>query len=300
MTEKRKDRQKEIQQSAIKGILIRIGIIVFELFGVFLFGSSALLLDAIASSLDVLATVLLVVFVYVASRPPDQEHPFGHGRYEPLIGLQLGLILSVVGMWTAFQQIAQIHAEVPNGVIDPRAWIIPALALLLLEVCYRIVMYTAKKQNSAALAADAFHYRIDALTSLFAALALIFGAYFPEWSLLFDHVGALLIALFMIGLGLYAAKGNLNQLLDRVPDARYFSLVKKAALSVQGVRETEKTRIMLYGPDAHVDIDIEVDPNLSVEVAHTISQKVRAEIQKAWPAVRDVTVHIEPYFPGDH
>lgn len=64
--------------------------------------------------------------------------------------------------------------------------------------------------------------------------------------------------------------------------------------------DTEKTRIQLYGPDAHVDIDIEVDPELSVQKAHKISQEVRIEIQKAWPAVRDVTVHIEPYYPNDH
>jgi divalent metal cation (Fe/Co/Zn/Cd) transporter len=76
--------------------------------------------------------------------------------------------------------------------------------------------------------------------------------------------------------------------------------VKEAALKVEGVLATEKVLIQSYGPDAHVDIDIEVAPNLSVEVAHKLTQKVRAEIQKAWPAVRDVIVHIEPYYPGDH
>jgi len=92
----------------------------------------------------------------------------------------------------------------------------------------------------------------------------------------------------------------LNQLLDKIPATRYFLAVRKAAINVNGVLDTEKIRIQQYGPDAHVDIDIEVDPQLSVEKAHTISQHVRAAIQKEWPMVRDVMVHIEPYYPGDH
>ena len=104
----------------------------------------------------------------------------------------------------------------------------------------------------------------------------------------------------MIVMGVYAVRNNLHQLLDRVPDAHFFDTVTKAAKIVPGVLDTEKIRIQLYGPDAHVDIDVEVDPQLSVEKAHEISQKVRVEIQKEWPAVRDVTVHIEPYYPNDH
>jgi divalent metal cation (Fe/Co/Zn/Cd) transporter len=104
----------------------------------------------------------------------------------------------------------------------------------------------------------------------------------------------------MCGIGLIASKKNLNQLLDRVPESEFFDLVRKAALKVVGVRDTEKIRIQHYGPDAHVDIDVEVDPHLTVEEAHTISQHVRSSIQHDWPNVQDVTVHIEPYYEGDH
>lgn len=161
-------------------------------------------------------------------------------------------------------------------------------------------MKTAKKQNSPALAADAVHYRVDSLTSFFAALVLILGVYFPKWSLFFDQVGALLIASMMVFLGLNAARKNLYQLIDRVPSQEFFDRVKIAAARVAGVFDTEKILIQMYGPDAHVNVDVEVDPHLSVDEAHKISQNVRAEIQREWPAVRDVTVHIEPYYPGDH
>ena len=295
---KRNTRQKEIQRSAFYGILIRLAIIAFEFTGVYFFGSSALLMDAIASLFDVAATALLIVFVWLAARPPDQEHPFGHGRYEPLIGMQLGLSLVLIGIWAFFENSADI--VVGDKAIDPRAWIIPLFAVVLLEGCYQFVMFTARKTNSPALAADAYHYRVDALTSFLAAVALGLGALFPHFSAALDNWGAVAIAILMIVLGLMAARKNFHQLMDRVPEEKYFMLVKNAALKVKGVHDTEKTRIMLYGPDAHVDIDIEVDPHASVEVAHALSQKVRAEIQKAWPAVRDVTVHIEPYYPDDH
>lgn len=298
ITRERNSRKKEIQRTAFYGILIRLAIILFELGGVYWFGSSALLMDAVASLFDVAATAVLIFFVWLAARPPDYEHPFGHGRYEPLIGLQLGLLLVVVGGWAFLQQGSLLSLE--SHPIDPKAWLVPLLAVILLEGCYQIVSYTARKRHSPALAADAYHYRIDALTSLFATVALALGAIFPSLSHVLDHWGAILIALLMIVLGVIAARKNLDQLMDRIPEEKFFMLVKHAALKVQGVHDTEKTRIMLYGPDAHVDIDIEVDPHATVEVAHALSQKVRAEIQKAWPAVRDVTVHIEPYYPNDH
>ena len=298
--EQRSQRQRELVRSASCGILIRSAIITFELFGVWLFASSALLLDALASIVDILSSLLLIVCIKLAGRPPDDNHPFGHGRYEPLVGVQLGLLLLVVGIGMLIQQLFQFFGATAEKEIDGHAWIFAVVAVILLEVSYQVVMRTAKKQNSPAMIADAFHYRIDAITSLFAAVALIFAAFVPTWSHWIDHGGAILIAALMIYLGVTAALSNIHQLLDRVPAEKFFNRVKIAAKRAKGVLGTEKIGIQLCGPDAHVDIDVEVDPHLTVEVAHKISQEVRHEIQKEWPAVRDVIVHIEPYYPNDH
>jgi len=296
----RKERGRQLVRSATQGIFIRFSIIIAELIGVYFFASSALLMDAVSSLLDISFTLCLIFFIKLANKPPDTNHPFGHGRYEPLVGLQLGLALVFIGGSVIFQQSAKIASSTSSEVLSPYAWMIPFFAVILLEICYRRVMHTAKKQNSPALAADAVHYRIDGLTSLFAACALLLAAYFPEQSILIDHLGAIVIALLMIVVGLYAARNNLNQLLDRVPSFEYFERVKASSLKVKGVLGTEKIRIQHYGPDAQVDIDIEVDPRMSVEEAHTISQLVRSQIQLDWPMVRDVIVHIEPYYPNDH
>lgn len=296
----RRQRNRHVLRAAGLGIGIRTSIILIELAGVYFFGSSALLMDALSSVVDVVSTLFLVLCVRLAERPPDKEHPFGHGRYEPLVGLQLGLLLVLIGGGMLFQQLFQLALVPADTVIDKRTWFFPFIALVLLEISYQIVMRTAKRQRSPALAADAVHYRIDGITSLFATIALLVAAYLPEWSVIIDHIGAILISLLMIGIGLYAARGNLDQIMDRTPEQDFFDRVRGSAKRVGGVLGVEKIRIQQYGPDAHVDIDVEVDPKMRVEAAHVISQQVRIEIQKAWPAVRDVTVHIEPFYPGDH
>ncbi|NGX43068.1 MAG: Ferrous-iron efflux pump FieF [Chlamydiae bacterium] len=293
-------RKQQILRATKWGIGIRLLVILFELFGFYWYSSSALLMDAIASSLDIVASIVLLICIKLAARPPDKDHPFGHGRYEPLAGLQLGLLLVLIGGGMLFQQGFKLSGVPVGEIMDPHAWIIALIATLLLEACYQFMIRVAKRQHSPALAAEALHYRIDGLTSLLATMALVCAPFIPDWSLAIDHVGAMLIACIMVGIGLQAAKSNFDQIMDRVPDSNFFARVRRASLKVSGVKDTEKIRIQLYGPDAHVDIDVEVDPQLPVEEAHLISQKVRAEIQKEWPAVRDVMVHIEPFYPNDH
>jgi cation diffusion facilitator family transporter len=299
--EKRKERLRLLMLSCIGGVLLRSAIIAGELIGVYFFNSAALLMDALTSTIDVFSSLLLLFCIKWAARPPDAGHPFGHGRFEPLVGLQLGLFMALVGMSMIIKEVSGFQSHFASTfIINSKVWLIPFFAAILLESCYQIIMRIAKKQNSPALAAEAAHYRIDGVTSVCATIALLIAAYYPEKSHLIDHAGAVVISFLMIGIGFNAAWQNTKQLLDARPESSFFEKVKTAAKRVNGVRETEKIGIQLYGPDAHVDIDVEVDPELSVEIAHGISQKVRIEIQKDWPAVQDVTVHIEPYYPNDH
>lgn len=294
------NRRKQMMLTARRGVMLRGAIIIAEIFGFVFLNSSALLLDALSSLIDIASSLFLIFCIKIADKPPDRNHPFGHGRFEPIAGLQLGLLLVVIGGGMLIQQISAISAPTEGKVIQPFTWLIPLGALVLLEISYQNLKRTAKREHSPALLADAVHYRIDGINCLFAMVALLFAAYFPRYSVLCDHLGAVVIAMLMVGIGIFAAKSNLHQLLDRVPPQSCFDKVRHAAMRVEGVLGTEKIRIQLYGPDAHVNIDIEVSPDLSVERAHELTQKVRAEIQKEWPAVRDVIVHVEPFYAGDH
>lgn len=298
--ELRKRRYRDLLNSSFKGIVVRSFIVVSELAAALIFGSASLFMDALSTGLDIVTSFALILSFKLASKPPDTNHPFGHGRFEPLAGFQLGVFLAFLGLGMFFYNTTLATHEHEGALFHPFLWILPFISILLLEICYRLLMRTAKKQDSPALAADAVHYRIDSITSCFAALALFIGSIAPGYSQILDHIGAALISIFMVITGFNAARLNLNQILDRIPTKDYFDRVRLAAKKAAGVLGTEKIRMQLFGPDAYVGIDIEVDPKASVEVAHEISQKVRFEIQRELPQVRDVIVHIEPFYPNDH
>jgi cation diffusion facilitator family transporter len=296
----RSRRERELLRAARLGIVLRVGVVVVELLGVWLLGYAALLVDAVSSLFDVAASFAIVFAIRLAARPPDEEHPFGHGRYEPLAGLQLGLIVCVAGAWLAARHVAGVFESPAAGEVNAFAWLIPAGAAAVLEFSARLVQRIGRRQHSTALIAEGFHYRVDAATSLVAATGLLTASLVPAYGHLIDLVSAVLLAVIMMTLGALAAWENLHQLLDRVPREDHFQRVRESALCVDGVLGVEKVRIQHAGPDAHVDIDIEVDPDMPVSEAHVITQHVRARIQADWPFVREVVVHVEPFYAGDH
>lgn len=299
-TAARRLRLADLTRVTVIGVLVRICIIVAEFAGVWWGGSAALFVDAIASLFDVLSSFILLAAIRFAARPPDAEHPFGHGRAEPLAGFQLGLFLCLAGFWMVIQNLFAITAAGPH--VSPSSWIwgIPACATVMLAAVTCRIRRAGEASRSTALRAEASHFQIDMLTSLVTTITLITAALWREQSSLLDHLGAGLLAVLMIVLGARAAWENLDQLLDRAPEDEDFIRVRSSALQVAGVIDVEKMRIQHSGPDAHVNIDIEVQPEISVAESHLIAQHVRARIQTDWPFVRDVVVHVEPFYAGDH
>lgn len=296
----RADRERELLRVAWLGIGLRLCVIAMELVGVWFLGYAALLVDAIASVFDVVASLAILLAIRLAARPPDDEHPFGHGRYEPLAGLQLGLMVCAAGLWLAVRHLWGAAEPDAAGAVHRFAWCIPAASAIVLEVSARVVRRIGERRESTAMIAEGFHYRIDAATSVVASAGLLIASWFPQQGHRIDHVSAALLAVVMVVLGALAARENFHQILDRAPQDGHFDRVRESALRVAGVQGVEKVRIQHAGPDAHVDIDIEVDPAMNVADAHVITQHVRAEIQRDWPSVREVVVHVEPYYPGDH
>lgn len=296
----RAKRTSRLMRVTLVGVVVRLLIVLAELVGFALYGSATLLVDALATFGDIAASLLLVAAIWLAAQPPDDDHPFGHGRYEPLAGLQMGVLLVLLGLYLFGQNVWFASTEETAGEISALVAIIPGGAALLLEVVSRVIRGIGKRYRSSALVAESAHFRIDALTSLVAMVGILVASISPAYGGLVDHLGAICLSLIVIGLGTMTALENLHQLMDRVPEDGSFERVRKAALTVEGVMEVEKIRMQHAGPDAHVDIDIEVDPAIRVDEAHVIAQHVRAAIQADWPSVREVVVHVEPYYEGDH
>lgn len=296
----RADRLARVTRSATFGIGVRSTVIVTELVGYTILGHAVLLVDGMASLADIVASLAIVVAIRIAEKPPDDDHPFGHGKLEPLVGFQLGVFIIGLGAVLGAKQLLDAVQEPPDESISWWTALIPFTSAILLELTGQRVLAIGRRESCAALVAEAYHYRIDALTSLIAAAGLIMASWTSDFGHILDHLAALLLAVVMIWLGIVAARTNLHELLDRAPEDECFELVRRSAEDVSGVRAVEKVRIQRAGPDAHVDIDIEVDPRATVEKAHEIAQATRASIQTAWPAVREVVVHVEPFFDGDH
>ena len=292
----RERRKKALISVGVQSIAIRLLIVFAELMGCLFFTSASLLFDAAQSVMDIAASLSLLFFIRIANKPPDRDHPLGHGRYEPIAGMQLAILMVLTGAALFGCQLFFLTHLSPGAPSPPPfLWTLPLAGVILLESAYRRLAHIAKKKQSPALMTEALHYRIDALSSFVAMLALAGGAFVGPLCAMLDHLGAAGIGMLMVILGCFSARQNARQLVDRVPEGRYFDLVRSAALQVQGVKATEKLRIQRYGPDAHVSIDVEVDPHLSVMQAHLIARDVRLAIQKRFPAVRDAIVHIEPH-----
>jgi cation diffusion facilitator family transporter len=296
----RRTRLDELQRIAISGVWVRVAVIVVEAASLWWWRYAALVTDTVASALDVISSFAIVMAIRSAARPPDANHPFGHGRIEPLAGLQIGVLLVVAGAGLALRHLGGLAESSAAGFVSPWAWLIPGAACVALELVARRVAGIASQEQSSALTAEAGHYRVDALTSLVASIGLAAAAMIPAWGRSLDLVCGAALAVIMVVLGVLAVRENLRQLLDHVPQDAHFEQVRRAALKVAGVRGVEKLRIQQAGPDAHIDIDIEVDPEMTVAAAHLITQQVRAQIQSDWPFVREVVVHVEPYYAGDH
>ena len=296
----RRTRTRRLLFAGAVGVGVRLVVIAAEFAAYLACAADVLLVDAVASLADVAASLAILAAVKYAERPPDEDHPFGHGRFEPLAGLQLGVLIVLLG--AALGGRAAWAAATGPAAFDPPLWVaaVPLFAAALLEATGRAVKAVGRREHSSALVAEAHHYRVDAVTSLVAAVGLAGAAAAPAWGGLIDRAGAAGLASLMIALGLAAVWENLHQLVDRAPDAARFELVRSAAAAVPGVLEVEKVRIQHAGPDAHVDIDVEVNPAETVCEAHRTAQHVRAAVQTAWPSVREVVVHVEPYYEGDH
>jgi len=296
----RQARLSELTWVTVIGILVRMLIISAEFVGVWISGSAALFVDAVASLFDVLSSLILLAAIRFAARPPDNEHPFGYGRAEPLAGFQLGIFLVIAGGWMVVRNVLALF-EIQEHPDWPRSWIwvIPACGTVLLGVVTARIHRASREARSAALRAEAIHFQVDMLTSLITTITLLFAWFWASQSWLVDHVGAGILAVLMVLLGLQAAWENLHQLLDHVPHDEDFNRVRTSALHVEGVLDVEKLRIQHAGPDAHVNIDIEVQPEITVAESHRIAQHVRARIQTDWPFVRDVIVHVEPHYKGE-
>jgi len=256
-------------------------------------GSTSVVADGVESASDVLASGIVFLGLLVASRPADAKHPYGHGRFEILTGLGIGMILTGTGTaicMRSLERVGQAHAAPESYAI----W-----ALLLSIVVKGGLSWTkfhfGRKIGSAALLADAWNDSVDILSGLVALCAVSLTLYDPVRFLAADHYGGFGVGLLVILLGIRVVRETSSELMDTMPEEKRMREIRSAALAVPGVLAVEKCFARKTGFTYHVDIHIEVDPHLTVWASHEIATQVRFKIRKQLDWIADVLVHVEPH-----
>ncbi|HKD06139.1 MAG TPA: cation diffusion facilitator family transporter [Bryobacteraceae bacterium] len=257
-------------------------------------GSSSVLADGFESAADVFASGLVLVGLIIAARPADHDHPYGHGRVETLTGLLIGFFLLIAGGLIAWHGITGA-----SDALVPAWWALIPLVVSIAAKCGLVALKYrhGKAIGSESLVADAANDAIDILSGLVALGALSLTLWSPERFRHADHYGAFAVGLIVMVTAVRVTHNAALHLMDTMPDDSAVERIRQTALSVANVRGVEKCFARKTGLKYHVDLHLEVDPDISVRDGHEIAQNVRERMKERLPWVADVLVHVEPW-PG--
>lgn len=285
------------EQIALKAIFLslagNIALVLLKGITGILGNSFALIADAIESSGDVVSSIFVLFGIKYSSKPPDKNHPYGHGKAEPLVTFIVCGFLLVAATVIAYQSI--INILTPHLMPEPYTLYILGAIILSKETFYRIVLSKSKQTNSTSLKADAWHHRSDAITSLAAfigiSVALILGKGYEnadDW--------AALIASFVIVYNSYLIfRPALGEIMDEDMHEELIGVIREIALSVDGIKDTEKCFVRKAGMKYHVDLHAEVNADISVKDGHEIARNLKRTLMDKIPGIAGVLIHIEPY-----
>jgi cation diffusion facilitator family transporter len=254
--------------------------------------SVALVSDGFESASDCFTSGMVLLGLWIAGKPPDKEHPYGHGRFEILVGLAIGVVLVASG--TAISLSAwQTRHEIDT----PAAY---ALWPLAISIAVKSGLFAAKLRmsrlsGSSGLKADAWHDAVDMLSGFVAIAAVALSVFGPPSLAAADHYGGFAIGLIVIFLGFRVVRETVLQLVDTMPDEAQISEIRAVAVKVPGAEGIEKCFARKTGLRYHVDLHLEVDPDLTVRSSHEIASRVRDRIKAEVAWVEDVLVHVEPF-----
>jgi len=257
------------------------------------FGNSyALLADAIESTTDIFASFLVLFGIKYANKPADQNHPYGHGRAEPLVTFLVVAFLITSATIIAYKSIKNIVT--PHDL--PETWTLYILAPLILwkEISYRLVMRKAKAINSSSLKADAWHHRSDAITSIAAFIGIAIALYFGDGYEAADDWAALFASGFILYNSYLIFRPALGEIMDENVYDDVVEEIRKISLTVNGVLGTEKCFVRKAGMQYHVDLHAIVDASISVKQGHEIAHDLKDTLRRELPQLGHVLIHIEP------
>jgi cation diffusion facilitator family transporter len=258
------------------------------------FGNSyALIADAIESTTDIFASFLVLFGIKYANKPADENHPYGHGRAEPLITFLVVGFLITSATIIAYESILNIGK--PHDL--PKSWTLYVLGAIILwkEYSFRVVMKRSKETNSSSLKADAWHHRSDAITSVAAFLGISFALIMGRGYESADDWAALFASGFILYNSYLIFRPALSEIMDEHLYDDLIHRIREVALQVDGILDTEKCFIRKSGMKYHVDLHAVVDGSLTVKEGHELAHQLKDTLRKEITELGHVLIHVEPH-----
>ena len=273
------------------GIFGNVFLAAFKLFAGLIGNSGAMVSDAVHSLSDVFATFVAFLGVQLSKQPEDEEHPYGHERLECVASLILGLILAGTGLGIGYVGIQKLisHEELEVPTILPL--IAAVVSIVVKEGMFWYTMYYAKKMDSTAFKADAWHHRSDALSSVgsFAGIVLA-KCGFP----IMDPVASLVICLFILNVAFDISKDALNRMVDTSCDKETERAIRDFIEKQPGVECIDLLHTRQFGNKIYIDLEIAVRGDMSLIEAHEIAENVHAGVEKEFTNVKHIMIHVNP------
>jgi len=287
----------EKARTAIKTIYFslagNIALAVLKALSGFFGNSYALIADAIESTTDVFSSLLVLLGLRYSSRPPDENHPYGHGKVEPLITFLVVGFLITSATIIAYESIQNIGT--PHEL--PKPWTLLVLAPIIIwkEISYRLVISKSRETKSTALRADAWHHRSDAITSIAAFVGISIALIFGEGYETADDWAALFASSFILYNSYLIFRPAFGEIMDEQVHDDLIDRIRAISRDVDGIIDTEKCFVRKVGMRYHIDLHAIVDGNISVRKGHDLSHRLQDTLSEKLSNTGQILIHIEPF-----
>jgi len=286
------DGYKAAEKGSIVSIFTNGLLFIFKIFAGVVGHSNAMIADAIDTLGDTMTSTGMLVGYKIAARPPDAEHPYGHGKAESIIAKLLAIFLIALGLKVAYNSVHVLLVS-HQSYIPGRIALIAAIVSIIVKLAlFRYTSLIGKKTSSTSMTLYSWNLASDAFSSLVALIGIA-GARFGYTAM--DPIAALVLSVFVIKTGVQGFHRAYDELMDGAPEDSVIEGIRGIAKANLSVRAVKDVKVRKMGLDLMVDMVIEVEKSISVEKGHAITDIVRKDIMKKMPSAREVFIHVEPY-----
>jgi len=271
-------------------IIVNAVLAIFKLVSGIIGKSSAMISDSVHSFSDVFSTIVVIVGLKISHRKSDDNHPYGHERLENVASILLAFTLLITGVLIGVEGIENL-IEKKYSVPSLFALLASIISIVVKEWMYWYTIIAARKINSDALKADAWHHRSDALSSV-GSLIGIAGSMLGFWY--FDIVACIIISLLIVKVAVDIFIESVSKLVDKACDEETINQIREMAIQTEGVTGIDVLKTRVFGNKLYVDLEITADKEISFQSAHDIAHDVHDRIEENIPKVKHCMVHINP------